>query len=139
MPQQEARLSVAMSRLRKDTGGRTQSCEHSHGALSVPPGLCLVLQTQCLSWFGPLGAKLENTQWSQGVQLERDPRSGRGDTIAPEVGKMCFQGRCWGLHRSHLAAVNRGESWRAEGSATLFSSVPHFGAGSPGPSILGMS
>lgn len=48
-------------------------------------------QSQCLSRFGPLGPKLENTDGLR-VQLEGEPRSGGGDPAAPEVGKMCFQG-----------------------------------------------
>lgn len=69
-------------------------------------------QSQCLSWFGPLGTKLENTDGLR-VQLEGEPGSAGGDPEAPEVGKMCFQGNLlnpvggeclW----KNLAAVSQG-------------------------------
>lgn len=87
------------------------------------------LQSQCLSWFGPLGTKLENTDGLR-VQLEGEPRSGGGDPEAPEVGKICFQGNLldpvggeclW----SNLAAVSQGGP----------SDQPH--CASSGPSISG--
>lgn len=95
-------------------------------------------QSQCLSWFGPLGTKLENTDGLR-VQLEREPRSGGGDPAAPEVGKICFQGYLLNPIGGGAYGVTCLLSVREDPvlNHTLPQHCAESPAGRPGPSISG--
>ena len=90
-------------------------------------------QSQCLSWFGPLGTKLENTDGLR-VQLEGEPGSGRGDPGPLRLVKCVSKGTCWILSEESAYGV----TWllSAREDAVLSHTLPQHCVSS-GPSVLG--